>query len=125
MGICQTRGAVSHLGLARTPSEQILYKWNKIGNKLVDMAEDFPENKYDFKPTVAQLSLAESLLHVVGEDYRLVSAIKGSHMGPTGYQDPSPEDFKTKAEVAGLIKQVVAGGATLIVEWATLAAAGA
>jgi hypothetical protein len=85
-------------------------------NKLVAMAEDFPENKYDFKPTVVQRSFAESILHVVGEDYRLISAIKGSHMGPAGYQDPSLKDFKTKADVVGLIKQVVADGAALIAE---------
>jgi uncharacterized damage-inducible protein DinB len=116
LGICQTRTPVSHLQPARTPSEQILYKWNKIGNKLVAMAEDFPENKYDFRPTPAQRTFAESLLHVVGEDYRLLSAIKGSHMGPAGYQDHSPKDFKTKADVVRLMKQVVADGAALIAE---------
>src|SRR6185503_2003483 len=29
----------------------VLDSWNEVGRKLVAMAEDFPEDKYDFKPT--------------------------------------------------------------------------
>jgi hypothetical protein len=31
----------------------VLDSWNEIGRKLTVMAEDFPEDKYDFKPTPA------------------------------------------------------------------------
>ena len=35
-----------------TPASQALLEtWNDIGRKLIAMAEDFPEDKYDFKPT--------------------------------------------------------------------------
>ena len=44
----------------------VLDSWNEIGHKLVAMAEDFPEDKYDFKPTPAQRSFADQLLHVFG-----------------------------------------------------------
>jgi hypothetical protein len=37
----------------------VLDSWNEIGRKLTAMAEDFPEDKYDFKPTPAQRSFAE------------------------------------------------------------------
>ncbi|ABF39824.1 hypothetical protein Acid345_0819 [Candidatus Koribacter versatilis Ellin345] len=30
----------------------VVDSWNEVGNKLVAMAEDFPEDKYDFKPTL-------------------------------------------------------------------------
>ena len=29
----------------------VLDSWNEIGRKLTAMAEDFPEDKYDYKPT--------------------------------------------------------------------------
>ena len=32
---------------ARSRSEEILDSWNAIGNKLIAMAQDFPEDKYD------------------------------------------------------------------------------
>ncbi len=45
----------------------VVDSWNDIGRKLIAMAEDFPEDKYDFKPTPAQRSFAEQLLHAAGQ----------------------------------------------------------
>jgi len=36
--------------------------WNDIGDKLIAMAEDFPESKYDFKATLPERPFAEVLL---------------------------------------------------------------
>ena len=47
---------------ADPPSKAVLDQWNDIGRKLIAMAEDFPENKYDMKPTPAQRSFEEQLL---------------------------------------------------------------
>jgi len=44
------------------PSAALEASWNEIGRKLIAMAEDFPEDKYDFKPTPAQKSFAEQLV---------------------------------------------------------------
>jgi hypothetical protein len=52
-----------------TPSKALLDSWNDIGRKLIAMAEDFPEDKYDFKPTPAQRSFAEQLLHAANANY--------------------------------------------------------
>jgi hypothetical protein len=38
---------------ALSPSQAVLESWNEVGRKLISMAEDFPEDKYDFKPTPA------------------------------------------------------------------------
>ena len=56
---------------ALSPSQAVLDSWNDIGRKLIAMAEDFPEDKYDFKPTPAQRSFAEQLLHATGANYFL------------------------------------------------------
>ena len=45
-----------------SPSKVLLDDWNEIGRKLTAMAEDFPEDKYDFKPNPAERSFAEQLL---------------------------------------------------------------
>ena len=49
-----------------SPSQYLLDSWNEIGRKLIDMGEDFPEDRYDFKPNPAQRSFAEQLLHEGG-----------------------------------------------------------
>ena len=65
---------------ADSPSKVLLDSWNDIGRKLIAMAEDFPEDKYDFKPTPAQRSFAEQLLHAAGANYYFTNQITGKPM---------------------------------------------
>src|ERR1700739_1421817 len=62
---------------AASPSQAVLEAWNDIGRKLIAMAEDFPEDKYDFKPTPAQSGFAEKLLHAAGANYFLTNLAMG------------------------------------------------
>jgi ABC-type xylose transport system substrate-binding protein len=48
---------------ARSRSDETLDRWNDIGNKLIAMAQDFPEDKYDFKVQKDQRTFALNLLH--------------------------------------------------------------
>ena len=101
---------------AKSPSAEILEAWNYTGNKLVAMAEDFPEDKYDFKTTPAQRSFAENLLHVASDYCVEISAIKGSRVGPAvePEHDLTRKDYPTKASVVKLLKELVADGAAVI-----------
>jgi uncharacterized damage-inducible protein DinB len=74
------------------------------------MAEDFPEDKYDFKPTPAQKSFAEQLLHVAGDNESFADVAQGKK--PTG--DESRAHFKTKADVVAYVKKSFADGAAII-----------
>jgi len=46
----------------------------EIGNKLIAMAQDFPEDKYDFRLQKDQRTFAENLLHVGARRRRLRSS---------------------------------------------------
>jgi hypothetical protein len=98
------------------PSEDVLRAWNGIGGKLIDMAQDFPENKYDFKVQKDQRTFAENMLHVSGGMFQVASAVKGVKVGPAfnEMEGPSRANYKTKAEVVKLIKEAVAAGASVI-----------
>jgi len=96
---------------ADSPSKTLLDSWNDIGRKLTAMAEDFPEDKYDFKPNPAQRSFAEQLLHAAGGNYYFINPVKGVKP-PAG--DPKRSDFKTKAEVVAYVRKSFAEGADLI-----------
>jgi hypothetical protein len=87
---------------ALSASQAVLETWNDVGRKLTTMAEDFPENKYDFKPTPAQRSFAEQLLHAAGANYFFINLAKGEK--PPAEEDPKRSNFKTKAEVAAFVK---------------------
>jgi len=90
----------------------VLDSWNEIGHKLVAMAEDFPEDKYDFKPTPAQRSFAEQLLHAAGANYFFTNPAMGKEL--PAVEDPKRENYKTKADIVAFVKKSVADGAAAI-----------
>jgi len=96
---------------AFSPSQTLLNGWNEVGRKLIAMAEDFPEDKYDFKPTPAQRSFAEQLLHAAGGNYYFINPVTGAKL-PSG--DPLRSDYKTKAQVVEYVKKSFADGVALI-----------
>jgi uncharacterized damage-inducible protein DinB len=97
---------------AGSPSKVVLDSWNDIGRKLIAMAEDFPEDKYDFKPTPAQRSFAEQLLHAAGANYYFTNPVMGQK-APAG-EDPKRDQYKTKADVVAFVKKSFADGAAAI-----------
>jgi uncharacterized damage-inducible protein DinB len=97
---------------AASPSQAVLDQWNDIGRKLVAMAEDFPEDKYDFKPTPAQRTFAEQLLHASGVNYFFTNVVLGEK--PPTTENPPRDQFKSKAEIAAYVKKSFADGAAAI-----------
>src|SRR5258708_7386904 len=95
-----------------SPSQAVLESWNEIGRKLTAMAEDFPEDKYDFKPTPAQRSFAEQLLHAAGANYFFTNVVMGEK--PPAGEDPKRDKYKTKAEIVAFVKKAFADGAAAI-----------
>ena len=101
---------------ARSRSEEMLERWNAIGNKLIAMAQDFPEDKYDFKLQKDQRTFALNLLHAAALDFVVIRRISGSNLGPDfGEGDnPSRDVFRTKADVVKFVQEAVADGAQVI-----------
>ncbi len=101
---------------ARSRSEEMLDRWNDIGKKLVAMAQDFPEDKYDFKLQKDERTFAQNLLHAAALDFVLIRRISGTNLGPDfGEGDnPSRDAFKTKADVVKFLQEAIADGAQVI-----------
>ena len=93
-------------------SQAVVAQWNEIGRKLIAMAEDFPEDKYDFKPTPAQRTFGEQLLHASGSMYYFTDPAQGQK--PRYPDDPKADNLKTKAQIAAFVKKCVEDGAALI-----------
>jgi uncharacterized damage-inducible protein DinB len=97
---------------APSASAAVLAQWNDIGRKLIAMAEDFPEDKYEFKPVPEQRTFAAQLLHASGSMYYFTDAAAGNK--PRYPDDPKRDDLKTKAQVVAFVKKCVADGAAEI-----------
>ena len=93
-------------------SKVVLDSWNEIGRKLTTMAEEFPEDKYDFKPTPAERSFAEQLLHAAGSCYCFTNPAMGKK--PPAAEDPKRDQYKSKADIVAFVKKSFADGAAAI-----------
>lgn len=97
---------------ALSASQAVLEQWNDIGRKLIAIAEDLPESKYDYKPHPDSRTFVGQLLHVSASMYYFTDVAQGKKARYG--DDPKREDFKTKEQVATFVKKCVADGADLI-----------
>lgn len=101
---------------AKSHSDEMLDRWNSIGNKLVAMAQDFPEDKYDFKVQKDERTFALNLLHAAALDFVIIRRISGTNVGPDfgDGDNPTRDQFKTKADIVKFVQEAVADGAKVI-----------
>jgi len=104
---------------AASRADEMQELWNMIGKKLIAMAQDFPEDKFDFKLQKDQRTFAENLLHAAAFEYLVARKVSGSNsIGPDFGEGDNPqrEKFKTKADVVQFVLGAVAAGAKVIQE---------
>jgi hypothetical protein len=100
------------LNPAGSPSAALLKQWNEIGRKLIAMAEDFPENKYDFKAAPTTGTFAERLIHGASANYFFTNSALGQKLPAD--EDPPRAQFKNKAAIVAYVKKSFADGAAAI-----------
>src|SRR5262244_4383999 len=97
---------------APSPSQAVLESWNDIGRKLIAMAEDIPEDKYDYKPHADSRTFVGNLLHASASMYFFTDTAAGKKARYG--DDPKRDELKTKAQVVAFVKKCVQDGADLI-----------
>jgi hypothetical protein len=94
------------------PSVAVLKQWNEIGRKLIAMAEDFPEDKYDFKAAPTTGTFAVRMIHAAAANYFFTNSALGQKLPPG--DDPPRTQFKNKAAIVAYVKKSFADGAAAI-----------
>lgn len=110
-GIARAQDSASQK--TKTPAAAVLEAWNDVGNRLITMAEDWPEDKYTYKLTPDVRTFQAVILHIAGSNYDCVNHISGTKMGDA-QNDPPVASYKTKAETIAYLKKSVTDGAALI-----------
>jgi hephaestin len=93
-------------------SEALLVQWNEIARKLIAMSEDFPEDKYDFKPAPGARSFAERLIHAAAANYYFTNLANGQK--PPGEEEPARTQFANKAALVAYVRKSFTDGAAAI-----------
>jgi len=97
-------------GRTLTAQQAVLESWNDIGRKLIAMAEDFPADKYNYRPNPAERTFAEQLLHVAGSNDFFIDVAEGRKP----VDDESPEHYSNKLAVIAYVKKSFSRGAAAI-----------
>lgn len=86
------------------------WQFNRDG--LVGVVNAMPEDKFGFKPTPAQESFAQRVMHVVNTDVKLLSGLGGKTPAPTINANAT-----SKADVLAALNQSMDYGAALLKEF--------
>ena len=97
---------------APSPSQAVLEQWNDVGRKLIAMAEDFPDDKYEYKPHPDSRTFAANLIHVSASMYYFTDFALGQK--PRYADDPKRDELQTKAQIVAFVKKCVEDGADTI-----------
>lgn len=91
-------------------TKDFLSQWQGVNEKLLAMAEDFPADRYSFRPDCKTRSFAEQMLHIANHNKSFVNAVSGLD------QDSalSIKDYSTKTEIVEVLKESITEGSELI-----------
>lgn len=92
-------------------AEEMLATWQNNGKKLVEMARDFPEEKYDYRPSEEVRSFGQILRHVAAVNFRYVRQAQDREYNGEEF---APEKFTQKEEIVGLIQRSYEEGAEVL-----------
>ena len=95
---------------ALSTSGALLEEWNDLGRRIIAIAEDMPENKFDYKPKPEMRSWAGQVNHIAEGNYYFINPVTGKPMPKEG----TDTQIKSRAELVAVVKKSFQDGADLI-----------
>lgn len=84
--------------------EQLQARWAEVGDKITQLAREFPEDKYDVAPAPGSRTFAEQLRHVAFWNDYTAGTLKGE--GPDGSANEIPRSSApTKERVIAAVER--------------------
>jgi hypothetical protein len=92
-------------GRARTTAEAVRGHFASINRRVLEMAKDFPDEKYGFQLKPEMRAFGAVIVHVASGNIYAAKAGRGEKVN---WDELDPKDYKTKAEVVALMEKSVA-----------------
>ncbi len=89
----------------RTTAQSVRGHFAALNLRLLTMAKDFPEDKYNFKLRPEMRTFAAVLVHVASGNVYAAKAGRGENVN---WDELNPNDYKTKAAVVALMEKSIA-----------------
>jgi len=93
------------------PAKDVRDDFFDINRKILDMAKDFPEDKYDFRLRPEMRSFSEVIVHVASG---IVYAAKKGRGESVRWTELDPKNYKTKADVVAMLEKAIDDSAASI-----------
>jgi uncharacterized damage-inducible protein DinB len=87
-----------------TPAQALTRQFASLNERLLDMARDFPADKYSYRPTPDVRTFGEVIVHVLSGN---VYAAKAVHDPKANWDELDPKAYKTKEEVVHALEQSI------------------
>ena len=90
-----------------TMREMLLVRWSEIGEKVVKMAEEFPADKYEFRPVSDVRTFADQLRHVAFWHQFVAKTARGEKVDGS-INELSAKEYPTKTAIVAALKSAFA-----------------
>jgi len=90
---------------ARTTAQSVRGHFSSVNRRVLEMAKDFPENKYDYKLKPEMRTFGAVIVHIASGN---IYAAKAGHGENVNWDELDPKDYKTKAQVVALMEKSIA-----------------
>jgi hypothetical protein len=87
-----------------TIAQALKRSFDGINKQVLDMAEDFPAEKYDFRLKPEMRSFGEVIVHIASGNVYLAKAGRGEKVK---WDELDPKNYKTKAEIVAMFRKSV------------------
>ncbi len=95
----------------QSAADRVHQYFNGVNQQVLDMARDFPEDKYGFRLTKETRSFGELIIHITSGNVYGAKAGRGEKVN---WDELDPKKYATKAEIVGALEKSIADcGATL------------
>jgi hypothetical protein len=89
----------------RPTAQSVRAYFASVNRKVLEMAKDFPADKYEYKLKPEMRTFAELIVHIASGN---VYATKAAHGENVKWDELDPRDYKTKTEIVVLMEKSVA-----------------
>jgi hypothetical protein len=97
--------AASGFAAAQTPAQSFTVQFTELNRRLLDMAKDFPAEKYSYRATKDVRSFGEVIVHVASGNAYAAKAGRGEK---ANWDEIDPKAYTAKAAVVALLEKTIA-----------------
>ncbi len=89
-----------------TAAESLKSNFNYVNNKILEMAQDFPADKYDYKLKPEMRTFGAVIVHIASGNIYAAKAGKGEKV-KWDDQEQNPAQYTTRAAVVAMLKKSI------------------